>query len=468
MKKEEYLKILTDQIRCRMARKEVEDEIRGHIEDQTRDFLSEGMERDEAEAAAVREMGNPVEVGNQMDRIHRPVMPWGMIALIVLLSIAGCALEYFLGQKIADVSEGGYTVGGFRYGERMLYTAVGLLVMTGVCFADYTRIALRARELMAALFAVILWGLFFHGVSVNGSTRHIYLGMGVVTVNVLLLLFLTVPLYAAILYRYRGEGWKVALKAVLWMIPGTAVAIFCNSTGMMFVLLITYLAVFGMAVYRGWYRVSRKTLLSVTVAAAVLLPVVMAVLYWFLGTDYQKERLMSFLQYEPQYVSYISVYVRELLENSRLIGQGAGVPDIGSMPELSEVMLSAVAGYYGILVALALLGFILFLLLRFLRTSLRQRNQLGMLMGFGCAFIFLAEALIYLLNNCGFICMENYCPFLTRSGTGTVMTYILFGLLLSICRYQNTAPERKTAEMKRFLSRRFLKEEKRKNPSADI
>ena len=468
MKKEEYLKILTDQIRCRMARKEVEDEIRGHIEDQTRDFLSEGMERDEAEAAAVREMGNPVEVGNQMDRIHRPVMPWGMIALIVLLSIAGCALEYFLGQKIADVSEGGYTVGGFRYGERMLYTAVGLLVMTGVCFADYTRIALRARELMAALFAVILWGLFFHGVSVNGSTRHIYLGMGVVTVNVLLLLFLTVPLYAAILYRYRGEGWKAALKAVLWMIPGTAVAIFCNSTGMMFVLLITYLAVFGMAVYRGWYRVSRKTLLSVTVAAAVLLPVVMAVLYWFLGTDYQKERLMSFLQYEPQYVSYISVYVRELLANSRLIGQGAGVPDIGSMPELSEVMLSAVAGYYGILVALALLGFILFLLLRFLRTSLRQRNQLGMLMGFGCAFIFLAEALIYLLNNCGFICMENYCPFLTRSGTGTVMTYILFGLLLSICRYQNTAPERKTAEMKRFLSRRFLKEEKRKDPSADI
>lgn len=468
MKKEEYLKILTDQIRCRMARKEVEDEIRGHIEDQTRDFLSEGMERDEAEAAAVREMGNPVEVGNQMDRIHRPVMPWGMIALIVLLSIAGCALEYFLGQKIADVSEGGYTVGGFRYGERMLYTAVGLLVMTGVCFADYTRIALRARELMAALFAVILWGLFFHGVSVNGSTRHIYLGMGVVTVNVLLLLFLTVPLYAAILYRYRGEGWKAALRAVLWMIPGTAVAIICNSTGMMFVLLITYLAVFGMAVYRGWYRVSRKTLLSVTVAAAVLLPVVMAVLYWFLGTDYQKERLMSFLQYEPQYVSYISVYVRELLANSRLIGQGAGVPDIGSMPELSEVMLSAVAGYYGILVALALLGFILFLLLRFLRTSLRQRNQLGMLMGFGCAFIFLAEALIYLLNNCGFICMENYCPFLTRSGTGTVMTYILFGLLLSICRYQNTAPERKTAEMKRFLSRRFLKEEKRKNPSADI
>ncbi len=468
MKKEEYLKILTDQIRCRMARKEVEDEIRGHIEDQTRDFLSEGMERDEAEAAAVREMGNPVEVGNQMDRIHRPVMPWGMIALIVLLSIAGCALEYFLGQKIADVSEGGYTVGGFRYGERMLYTAVGLLVMTGVCFADYTRIALRARELMAALFAVILWGLFFHGVSVNGSTRHIYLGMGVVTVNVLLLLFLTVPLYAAILYRYRGEGWKAALKAVLWMIPGTAVAIICNSTGMMFVLLITYLAVFGMAVYRGWYRVSRKTLLSVTVAAAVLLPVVMAVLYWFLGTDYQKERLMSFLQYEPQYVSYISVYVRELLANSRLIGQGAGVPDIGSMPELSEVMLSAVAGYYGILVALALLGFILFLLLRFLRISLRQRNQLGMLMGFGCAFIFLAEALIYLLNNCGFICMENYCPFLTRSGTGTVITYILFGLLLSICRYQNTAPERKTAEMKRFLSRRFLKEEKRKNPSADI
>ena len=54
MRAEEYLTILTDQIRCKMARKAVREEIRCHIEDQTAAFLSEGMEQAEAEEAAVR------------------------------------------------------------------------------------------------------------------------------------------------------------------------------------------------------------------------------------------------------------------------------------------------------------------------------------------------------------------------------------------------------------------------------
>ena len=48
MRAEEYLTILTDQIRCRMARKAVREESRCHIEDQTAAFLSEGMEQAES------------------------------------------------------------------------------------------------------------------------------------------------------------------------------------------------------------------------------------------------------------------------------------------------------------------------------------------------------------------------------------------------------------------------------------
>lgn len=51
MNKDEYLKILTDQIRCTMARPEVARELGDHIEDQTRAFMSEGMSRQEAEKA---------------------------------------------------------------------------------------------------------------------------------------------------------------------------------------------------------------------------------------------------------------------------------------------------------------------------------------------------------------------------------------------------------------------------------
>ena len=54
MRREEYLYTLTEQIRCKMARGTIEQEINDHIEDQKAEFLSEGMSQTEAEEAAVR------------------------------------------------------------------------------------------------------------------------------------------------------------------------------------------------------------------------------------------------------------------------------------------------------------------------------------------------------------------------------------------------------------------------------
>ena len=70
-KKEEYVKILTEQIRCKQARAQVAQEIRSHIEEQENYFLGEGLTREEAENEAVKEMGDPVEAGAALDLVHR-------------------------------------------------------------------------------------------------------------------------------------------------------------------------------------------------------------------------------------------------------------------------------------------------------------------------------------------------------------------------------------------------------------
>ena len=57
MKTEEYLKKLTDQIRCAKARAAIAEEMRGHIDEQKHAYMSVGMEAEEAEEAAVKEMG---------------------------------------------------------------------------------------------------------------------------------------------------------------------------------------------------------------------------------------------------------------------------------------------------------------------------------------------------------------------------------------------------------------------------
>lgn len=443
MDKKEYIKVLTDQIRCKMARPAVAREIGDHIEDQAMAFMSEGMNRAEAEAAAVKEMGNPVETGVELDSIHRPKMPWLMIGLIVMLSAVSCVFQVLLNQEAVKAGIGEF----FDSRRQIVFILTGILVMIGVCFADYTRIASCARELMIGLVLLLLLGRQVMGVSVNGAVQWIRLPHGQ-AVNILIVLMLTVPLYAAVLYRYRGQGWAAVLKSILWMIPGCFLALLCVGLWMVFILYLTYLIVCGIAVYRGWYRVRRKAVLI----GAGLLPFAGAGLIWLIGKDYQRERLLFYLSSAlgaddrlRDRWPYAVVYVKELLKNSRMFGGGNGVPDISDMPELSDFMLSGVAGYYGIFAAMLLGGALLFLLLRFLWISGRQKNQLGMLMGTGCAGVFLIEAGFYFLNNLGIMYLGNYCPFFSYGGSGTVVTYILLGILLSICRYQNTAPERKTA-----------------------
>ena len=70
MKKEEYLQLVTDQIRCKKARPDVKTELENHILDQMESYRNEGMEEQEAMEQAILEMGDPIEVGVELDRIH--------------------------------------------------------------------------------------------------------------------------------------------------------------------------------------------------------------------------------------------------------------------------------------------------------------------------------------------------------------------------------------------------------------
>ena len=63
MKKEEYLRCVTDQIRCKKACPGIEKELEDHITDQAEMYLKKGMTEEQALKKAIAEMGDPVQVG---------------------------------------------------------------------------------------------------------------------------------------------------------------------------------------------------------------------------------------------------------------------------------------------------------------------------------------------------------------------------------------------------------------------
>ena len=439
MRREEYLHTLTEQIRCKMARGTIEQEINDHIEDQKEEFLSEGMSQTEAEEAAVREMGDPVEVGLEMDRIHRPTMAWGMIALIVGLSLAGYLLRSVMYQTILGIEQSaGKTEDLFWVGTSLSWHTplelpallLGLVLMIGICYMDYTRIAVYAKPILIAY-------------QVNGSKRYIIIGN--IGLNLIDLLWLTIPLFAAVLYSYRGQGYREILKAILWMIiPSYFLFIRSQSLIAAMILELVYCVVLAAAVYKGWFQVCKKAVLTGIGAVVVLIPVLLAGGLWCFGKAYQKERIAAILSIGDYAADFPGVNViREMISGSSAFHGNPQFKELLTSVDGSVHLLASVVAAYGILAGILLVLCLVVLILRFAKISLNQKNQLGMVMGTGCTALFLIQTVVFILENLGGVVgnMGIYCPFFGTGRSGMMTSYILLGLLLSICRYQKTAPE---------------------------
>ncbi|WP_242833572.1 permease prefix domain 1-containing protein [Desulfosporosinus youngiae] len=87
----EYLEVVCRQIRWKKAQSSVLEEIENHIIDQKNAFISDGLNEEEATDKAIAEMGDPIVVGEQLDRVHRPGLIGMSIGILLVLGILGTA-----------------------------------------------------------------------------------------------------------------------------------------------------------------------------------------------------------------------------------------------------------------------------------------------------------------------------------------------------------------------------------------
>lgn len=140
---EAYLEKLLSQIRCKKARPYISDEIRSHIESQIEDNLSSGMEYAEAEKRAVEDMGDPIEVGISLDKIHKPKIAWKLLAIVGILSLLGILVQQSIFYKTIHSDLESYLQETYRGSMVGFVSSIifGFIIMCGIYFIDYTVIA---------------------------------------------------------------------------------------------------------------------------------------------------------------------------------------------------------------------------------------------------------------------------------------------------------------------------------------
>lgn len=437
----QYMEKLTSQIRNKRAKYMVKQEIQSHIEEQVHTYVQNGLESTEALERAVKDMGDPVEVGIEMDRIHRPRSGWKLLLLIAGFSAAGLLAQYFSFYRISGELTI-YPMVDYLFQKQCIYTVFGLILMVAVYYVDYSVISKYGRQIgvLSLLFLIFICSGPLSLPVVNGS--HAYIKC---------ILYLFIPVYGGILYHCRTYRSMGIVLGFLWIAAAFWVGVTQIGGGLGVTLdmaAVCYMMLL-LAVGKGWFRVKKN---AAALALMIGLPAAAAGIAIAKSAPYQIMRLKVMLNPESyaQTVGYQASIARELVKNLAWYGAERNTNlsienmPAGALPDVhyNYIMLQ-IASVWGILAVCVLAGSLLALLGYLLFMIHRQKNQIGQVIGFGCMMVLAVETVRNLFNNFGFYTLSTGgLPFFSYGQCHTLAVYTLLGVLLSIYRYQDLIWER--------------------------
>lgn len=427
---ERYIQELLAQIRCKQAHELVRREIQTHIEEQVCENMANGMEREEAEEEAIRDMGDPVETGVEFDRIHRPRIEWKLVLTVVFISLCSVAIRYFVARDCQMYSN-------YSLIENILTVGIGLVLMGVIYRLDYSIIGHYAK-VIGAVFCIGFLMIIFSATVVNGSRMYIHLGP--VMISPILLLYLYVPVYGAILFQYRNCGKNGFWKSILWVVIPVCLAYLVSNGSQAVVMGVTLSILLSIAVWKGWFPVSRKKFLICYWMILFFIPLLafgLSVNVPFLAKGFNMET-QTYVEYFSGETYGVRDLMKKILSESAWVGR-TNLKNLRPLPSAIHThILVSIAAYYGSLAAAFVVGGLVLITGKIFSVSKHQKNQLGKMMGYGCGLVFFNMIFSNVAMNMGVTAtLYGDLPFLSASGSTMLISYTFIGMVLSIYRYQN-------------------------------
>lgn len=416
---EQFLDTAMDQVRWKRAKAPLRRELETHLLDQQDACLEQGMAPEEAQAEAVRQMGDPVVVGQELDRVHRPQPQWGLLGLTLLLALTGGILRVGLTAAMPDAIQVSQTV---------LALLLGCGCLLGAYFLDYTFLGRYAR--------IVYWGaVVLGGLSLIFSPN--YNNASYYTRYVVLLYPVA---YAALVYALRGKGWKGLALAILGGVPLAVIAMLAPYLLGLVILLVTGALLLLCAVCRDWFGVGKH---AGTLALVLLLLLCGALcLYCGLSQGYFQKRLTLLLHPEADALGagYMATAIQSALAGAQWLGEGTIGGFFGDsttpLPESGrDALLTTLIHRLGWMPFLALMLTVAGTLAWVLVKCLRQKNELGRLISLAVVLTLGLQAVSSLLLNLGYPFTSGTFPLLVGN-LHSILDMGLLGLALSVFRQE--------------------------------
>lgn len=394
----EYIALVCEQIRWKRALPTVRRELTTHLLEQKDAYIQDGIEELEAEAEAVRQMGDPIQAGQELDKVHRPKPQWFLLGLVSILALFGGWYRLYLNH----------------YSTRTVILLVvafaGLLIGY---FMDYRLLGRHSGVISVSILVAAILSFSWSN-QVTGVYRLASCFLPLLPVA-----------YVLGIYSLRGKGWRGYIAGLL-MIPLFAMACFWVPS-VTHALLFSVIAVIALiyAVKSGWFQINPK------IAYALL--VILGVVGSARLLPYYYNRILLSLQpnLDPLGRGYQHFAILRALRSTKAWGvtKPEGIPPFNSQ----DYILANFALSFGRIPCFVLCGTLIFLVVYAFYKCLHQRKKLGCLLALSAILSIGFQIIVCIATNAGFLLFFSDCPFLSGDAH-TVVDMVLMGIALSVFR----------------------------------
>lgn len=447
----EYCSGVCGRIRWKKARAAVAEELASHICDQKEAYVQTGMEEDEATHKAVLDMGDPREVGEALDRIHRP-QPQGKFLFFAFLALAGGLAARFLAVSVygdpVDLS-----VSDFRAAAAAL---VLICVIYRIDFSPMLRHG-RAVCLIALVFILLCGFLLFDVNGVQGYFGGLY---SYISVGFSILF---TPLYAFFLCSVvrKETGFRaVAAGAAAYLLPGIFLTV-CSMAALCLIFYgVTTCAV--TAIFAFHRRATRHNIFRKIMILQIVLTGALLLLHSFLHNG---QPLYIFWLWGEEWHSWNTELV-QLLPEIPFLGPGPGAEELDSagiwISEANlkgDFLLFALMLRFGWSAFFVVIGLFAWVLAAGFRRAGAQRSEPARMMTYSVMIVLTAQVICYVLCNFGVMLGTSLSLPLFSGGEALLLAdAALIGFLLSVFRtgqlftdMRPAAKRTKVTQQKRFF-----------------
>ncbi|WP_419882926.1 FtsW/RodA/SpoVE family cell cycle protein [Peribacillus sp. B-H-3] len=369
-------------------------------------------------------MGSPAELGQQLNRVHRPKPDWYLLSLLCTVLCLG-----FLPMFIP----------GFLNAPRYISSKVIMvLISAAVAFVlmktDYRKWKKSGWQFYTAGVIFLIGIDFFSNITINGKA---HLKFGPINLESIMAIPFFYLAWASFMNNSKFKIWHFIplflVPVILFYYVPNISAAFIYSI-MVFIML--------------WKSVfSRKIILAIWSAAAVML-VIACTVSWHIMRYYHKTRIMAFLhpsQY-PSDAGYMSLHIKKLLAQAGWFGHANPQDFFISEPYTNFVIVSFTYCYGWLFAAVLVLILIMFPVRMAMMIS-KVEDGYGKLLTVGAAAFFTVQFACHIGMAAGVFPMtEMSLPFISYGLAPTLLNAAVVGIVLSVYRKKDLVAARLSAE----------------------